>query len=85
MLTVEVKIGRKKLLVVDAVRQQTNAKEYNDYKITIPDYMSIDFETGKVTQWKKIGMIRHKYKDGANVLAQEMLKMLEEYKNGNTI
>lgn len=85
MLTVEVKIGRKKLIVVDAIRQQTNAKEYNDYKITIPDYMSIDFETGKVTQWKKIGMVKHKYSDGANILAQKMLITLEEYNDRNTV
>jgi len=82
MLTVEVKIGRKKLIVVDAIRQQKKVNEYNDYKITIPDYMSIDFDTGEVTQWKKIGMVRHKYTDGAVVLAQKMLKILEEYKNG---
>ena len=79
MLTVEVRINNNLITYVRAVRITKN-KQNNSYDVSTPDFNTIDWESGEVRHWKKIGFVRHRYDDGANVLANKMLKLLEETK-----
>lgn len=78
-LTVEVRINHKLLTYIKAERIQVRIQEYNEYNISIPLMDTLNIETGEV-EWKKIGVITHKYSDGANVLSQKMLETMEAYK-----
>lgn len=83
-LTVEVRINNKLLTYIKAERITKN-KQNNSYNVSIPDFDTVNWESGEVEHWIKLGFVRHRYDDGANVLAKKMLKILEENKNGNTI
>jgi len=84
MITLEIKINGKHIAIVEAVRDK-GKKDINNYTISVPDYSSIDFETGKIMHWKIIGNISHKYSDGAIILTKKMLEILEANKDGNTV
>jgi len=85
MITLELKINGKHLAIVEAVRQQYERKEINDYKISVPDLDSIDL-SGKINNWIEVGTIKHKYDDGVLVLGKKMIKkLLEDEKNDYTI
>ena len=83
MITLQVRINNKLLTHIRAVRITDN-KVWNSYKVDFPDLTTLNYKTGEAEVWINLGHVRHKYTDGANVLAKKMLKLLEDSGHGDT-
>lgn len=74
MLRVTVDINGREIYQVCAVRQSKRRSGINTYNIYRTNSIS---ESEPVTNGEKIGEVEHKYEDGASVLIEKMMQVVE--------